>query len=104
MRALLPLLCLFAACGALAAAEPTPTKAPFAYVPGKAYYILPETHNQQSGYFSLCEGLDGMVYVGTAKYGENAFLVEFDSVAETQRVVVDTHALCGLNDRGYAAQ
>jgi hypothetical protein len=78
--------------------------APFPYVPGKAYYVLPETHNNQSGYFSLCEGLDGKVYVGTARYGENAFLVEFDPASERQRIVIDTNALCGLSGKGYAAQ
>jgi hypothetical protein len=74
------------------------------YVAAKAYYVLPETHNNQSGYFSLCEGLDGMIYVGTAKYGENAYLVEFDPRRETQRIVIDTHQLCQLNAQGFAAQ
>lgn len=74
------------------------------YLPAKAYYVLPETHNNQSGYFSLCEGLDGSVYIGTAKYGENAFLVEFDPRRETQRAVIDTNLLCGLTAKGYAAQ
>ncbi len=83
-----------------ASTAPQPPK----YLPGKAYYVLPETHNNQSGYFSLCEGLDGSVYVGTAKYGENAHLVEFDPQRETQRSVIDTNKLCGLNAKGYAAQ
>jgi hypothetical protein len=81
-----------------------PAQAPFPYVYAKAYPVLPETHNNQSGYFSLCEGLDGRVYVGTAKYGENAYLVEFDPQTETQRIVLDTNAVCGLSARGYAAQ
>jgi hypothetical protein len=74
------------------------------YVWAKAYHVLPETHNNESGYFSLCEGLDGRVYVGTAKYGVNAYLVEFDPVTERQKVVVDVHKLCGLSASGYAAQ
>ncbi|MFT5125532.1 MAG: hypothetical protein ACI9TH_001818 [Kiritimatiellia bacterium] len=78
--------------------------APFPYVEAKAFHMLPETHNEESGYFSLCEARDGRVYVGTAKYGENAFLVEFDPVTEQQRVVVDARKLCGLNATGYAAQ
>ena len=49
--------------------KPAATKLPYPYVYGKAFHILPKTH-QGSGYFSLCEGLDGRVYVGTAKYGE----------------------------------
>ncbi len=71
---------------------------------GKAYHILPETHSDESGYFSLCEGKNGRIYIGTAKYGQNAFLVEFDPKTEKQRVVIDTHKLCGLTATGYAAQ
>ena len=77
---------------------------PFRYVWGKAHHILPETHSDESGYFSLCEGRNGKIYVGTAKYGQNAYLVEFDPATERQRVVLDTHKVCGLSARGYAAQ
>jgi hypothetical protein len=77
---------------------------PFPYVWGKAYHILPETHSDESGYFSLCEGLDGKIYVGTAKYNQNAYLVEFDPATEQQRIVLDTNKVCGLNATGYAAQ
>jgi hypothetical protein len=79
-------------------------KASFPYIQGKAFHILPETHSDESGYFSLCEGNDGRIYIGTAKYGENAFLVEFDPVTDKQRVVVDAHKVCGLTAKGYAAQ
>jgi hypothetical protein len=81
-----------------------PAKAPFRYVPAKAYHILPETHNNESGYFSLVEGRDGKIYVGTAKYGENAYLVEFDPATEAQRIVIDTNKVTGATGRGYAAQ
>ena len=74
------------------------------YVPAKAYHVLPETTSEESGYFSLCEGLDGRIYVGTAKYQENAFLVEFEPRTGKQRVVLDTNAVCGLSAKGYAAQ
>jgi hypothetical protein len=74
------------------------------YVRAEAYHILPETHSDESGYFSLCEGLDGAIYVGTAKYNENAYLVEFDPVTKKQRVVVDVNKACGLKATGYAAQ
>ena len=80
------------------------TKAPFPYLAAKATYILPETTSDESGYFSLCEGNNGKMYVGTAKYGVNAYLVEFDPATGKQRIVVDTHKLCGLTATGYAAQ
>jgi len=77
---------------------------PDRYVPGKTFHILPETHNNESGYFSLCTGHNGRIYVGTAKYDDNAYLVEFDPKTETQRIVVDVNKVCGLSDKGYKAQ
>lgn len=88
----------------VAAETNKPAAAPFPYVPGKAYHILQETHSDQSGYFSLCEGLDGKIYVGTAKYGVNAYLVEFDPKTEKQRIAIDVNAVCGLTNKGMAAQ
>lgn len=79
-------------------------EAPFPYVWATAYHILPETTSEESGYFSLCEGLDGRIYVGTAKYGANAYLVEFDPATRKQRIVVDAKAVTGAVGEGYAAQ
>lgn len=79
-------------------------QAPFDYVWAKAYRVIPETTSEESGYFSLCEGLNGKVYVGPAKYQVNACLVEFDPQTEQQKIVLDTNKLCGLNAKGYAAQ
>jgi len=89
------------------APSPPATKAPFRYVWGKAYHILPETHTDESGYFSLCEGHNGKIYVGTAAYGFNAYLVEFDPQTERQRIVIDVNKVCGLKTPEkptYAAQ
>lgn len=92
----------------LAASPPThadsSTNAPFPYIWATAYHVLPETTSEESGYFSLCEGRDGSVYVGTAKYGHNAYLVEFDPVHFAQRIVIDAQKVCGLTNTGYAAQ
>ncbi|MSR57390.1 MAG: hypothetical protein EXS05_06935 [Planctomycetaceae bacterium] len=83
-----------------------PDKAPFPYVVAKAFHIPPETTTEESGYFSLCEGRNGKVYVGTAAYGRNSFLVEFNPATEALRIVLDTHTLVGLplTPTGYAAQ
>lgn len=91
---------------AQAPAPAKPEKPPFPYVWAKAYHVLPETHNNESGYFSLVEGLNGRIYIGTAKYGVDSYLVEFDPVQELMAVVIDTHKLCGLPlvPTGYAAQ
>lgn len=79
-------------------------RAPFNYVRAKAFHILPSTTSEESGYFSLCEGRNGRIYVGTAKDCVNSYLVEFDPATERQQIVIDTHALCGLTNTGYAAQ
>lgn len=89
---------------ALANAQQTPVKAPFDYLPARAYPILPGTHNNESGYFSLVEAKNGKIYIGTAKYGENSYLVEFDPKTEKQRVVIDTNKVTGATGKGYAAQ
>lgn len=79
-------------------------KTPLSYVSAKAFYVLPETHNNQSGYFSLSEGLDGNIQIGTAAYGDNAYLVEFDPRDESQRIVINTNKVCGLTAKHFAAQ
>lgn len=38
----------------------------------KAHAIPYETTSEQSGYFSIIEGQKERVYIGTAKYGDNA--------------------------------
>jgi len=85
-------------------AQESKPQAPFKYVSGKAYHILPETHSDESGYFSIVEGLDGKVYVGTAKYNINSFLVEFDPKTETQKIVIDTNKVTGATGTGFGAQ
>src|SRR5262245_14224675 len=72
----------------------------------KAFHVPPETTTEESGYFSLCEGLNGKIYIGTAAYGRDSYLVEFDPSTEKMRVVLDTHKVVGLplKATGYAAQ
>src|SRR5262249_29117010 len=57
-------------------AEPAPAKKPanLKYLPAKAYHVPPETTTEESGYFSLCEGKNGKIYIGTAAYGRNSYL------------------------------
>ncbi len=95
---------ILATAAANVVASPFQDATPPKYVPAKAYHVLPETHNNESGYFSLNEGLDGSIYIGTTFYGENAYLVEFDPKRESQRIVLDTNQLCGTSATGYAAQ
>ena len=85
-------------------AAPDADMPPFKYVWGQAYHILPYTTADESGYFSLCEGLNGRVYVGTAQYDFNAYLVEVDPRTKQQRIVIDTRRLTGSWASGYASQ
>ena len=92
-----------------ATAPPAPAKQPPAslnYLWAKAYHLPPQTTTEESGYFSLCEGKNGRIYVGSAAYGRNSYLIEFDPVTEKMRIVLDTHKLVGLplQPTGYAAQ
>lgn len=99
------LLVLLACCGralADAAAAPATNVAPFNCLYAVAAHVLPGTHNNESGYFSLVEGRDGKLYIGTAKYGENAYLV--DPKTKAQRIVIDTNQVTGATGKGHAAQ
>jgi hypothetical protein len=74
------------------------------FVLGKAYKLPSEYTNQESTYFSIVAGLNDRLYVGTAKYGVNAYLLEFDPKAEKARMVMDVHEVIKLAGRGFAAQ
>lgn len=74
------------------------------YIFGKAYHIPSEYTNQESGYFSIIEGKNGRIYVGCAKYGVNAYLVELDPVSEMIRMVVDVHRAIMQFLTGFGAQ
>src|SRR4051794_34120137 len=80
------------------AAEPAKVAKPdsLKYLWAKAYHIPPETTTEESGYFALCEGKNGKIYIGAAAYGRNAYLVEFDPTTEKMKVVLDVHKLVGL--------
>ena len=86
-------LCVY--CGESSAAD---------WLLAKAYKIPSEYTNQESGYFSIIEGHNGKLYIGCAKYGVNAYLVEFDPKTEKTRLVMDVHEVIGSKATGFAAQ
>ena len=71
---------------------------------GHAYKIPSEYTNQESGYFSLVEGKNGRLYIGAAKYGVDAYLIEFDPKAQAMKMVLDVHQVIGSDAKGFAAQ
>ena len=70
----------------------------------QAYAVPKETSSEGSGYFSIVEGKNGRLYIGTAKYGSNAYLVEFDPATKAMKVVVDCQKEIGTSPTGFAAQ
>jgi sugar lactone lactonase YvrE len=71
---------------------------------GHAYKIPSEYTNQESGYFSIVEGKNGRLYIGAAKYGVDAYLIEFDPKAGAMKMVLDVHQVIGSDAKGFAAQ
>jgi hypothetical protein len=69
-----------------------------------AYAIPKHTTSEGSGYFSIIEGKNHRIYIGTAKYRHNAYLVEFDPKTKAMKVVVDAQKEIGTNATGFAAQ
>ncbi|MCS7045025.1 MAG: SMP-30/gluconolactonase/LRE family protein [Gemmataceae bacterium] len=71
---------------------------------GRAFHIPSEYTNQESGYFSIVAGHDSRIYIGTAKYGVNAYLIEFNPLNAMMRMVVDVHRVIMRFLTGFAAQ
>jgi sugar lactone lactonase YvrE len=88
-------LCSLCLCGESSSAE---------WLLAHAYKIPSQYTNQESGYFSIIEGHNGRLYVGAAKYGVDAYLIEFDPRAETMKMVLDVHQVIGSRATGFAAQ
>ncbi|MCH2210492.1 MAG: hypothetical protein MK110_04270 [Fuerstiella sp.] len=69
-----------------------------------ARHIPEKTTSEESGYFSIIEGHNHKIYIGTAKYGDNAYLVEFDPATDEIQIVLDAEHEIGLDRTGFAAQ
>jgi hypothetical protein len=69
-----------------------------------AHAVPAETTSEQSGYFSIVEGSNRRLYIGTARYRSNAYLVEFDPATKRMKVVVDAQKEIGTTATGFAAQ
>lgn len=71
---------------------------------GRATKLPSEYTNQESGYFSIVEGKNGRLYIGAAKYGVNAYLLEHDPKSDTTKMVIDAQKVIGSSANGFAAQ
>lgn len=90
---------LVAGQAARATAEP-----PRKWIKATAYVVPKETATEGEGYFSIIEGLNGRLYVGTHANAVNSWLVEFDPQAGQMKIVVDVHQAIGKDLRGFGAQ
>jgi hypothetical protein len=74
------------------------------WVKSTAYVVPKETATEGEGYFSIIEGHNGRLYIGTHANAVNSWLVEFDPAAEKTKVVVDAHQAIGKDLKGFGAQ
>lgn len=96
--------CLAALLAVFAAGASAREQAPTRWLWSTACAVPKHATSEGSGYFSLVEGHNRRLYIGTAKYGENAYLVEFDTKTKRFRVVVDAMKAIGSAAAGFAAQ
>src|SRR5262245_49018133 len=74
------------------------------WIKATAYVVPKETATEGEGYFSIIEGLNGRLYIGTHANGVNSWLVEFDPKAQQMKVVVDAHQAIGKDLKGFGSQ
>jgi hypothetical protein len=74
------------------------------WLPARAHVVPKETAPEGEGYFSIIEGENGKLYVGTHANGVNSWLVEFDPVTRKMQVVVDCHKAIGKDLKGFGSQ
>jgi sugar lactone lactonase YvrE len=79
------------------------------WLPATAHCVPKETATEGEGYFSIIEGRNGRLYIGTHANGVNSWLVEFDPAAAGSpgggmRIVVDAHKAIGIDLKGFGAQ
>lgn len=102
-RGLLPVLLAVAAVApgpARAIAQPAAAR----WLPATAYAIPKETATEGEGYFSIIEGHDRRLYIGTHANGVNSWLVSFDPSDKAMRIAVDAHRAIGIDRKGFGSQ
>ena len=77
---------------------------PSKWLEATAHAVPKETCTEGEGYFSIIEGLNKRLYIGTHANAVNSWLVEFDPAAAKMKVVVDAHKAIGKDLRGFGAQ
>jgi hypothetical protein len=102
MHRLVTLTAIVVATSVLAAKAAEPNRPHWIW--STAYRVPQELTSEESGYFSIVEGTNGHIFIGTAKYGDNAYLVDFNPATRQMQVVVDAEKEIGVDRKGFAAQ
>ncbi len=95
---------LFALLQTLLATTLLPAAEPTRVIKATAHVIPKETATEGEGYFSIIEGKNGRLYIGTHANAVNSWLVEFDPSRNVMKVVVDAHKAIGKDIKGFGAQ
>lgn len=74
------------------------------WLPSTAFVVPKETCTEGEGYFSIIEGANRRLYIGTHANAVNSWLVEFDPVTKKMNIVVDVHKAIGKDLKGFGSQ
>lgn len=85
-------------------ARAEPDLAQVTWVKSTAYAVPKETATEGEGYFSIIEGHNGRLYIGTHANAINSWLVEFDPAAQKMNIVTDAHKAIGNDLKGFGSQ
>jgi sugar lactone lactonase YvrE len=85
-------------------ARAEPDLAQVTWVKSTAYAVPKETATEGEGYFSIIEGHNGRLYIGTHANAVNSWLVEFDPAAQKMNIVTDAHKAIGKDLKGFGSQ
>jgi sugar lactone lactonase YvrE len=86
------------------AGEPPRSDSHTTWLKATAFAVPKETAPEGEGYFSIVEGHNGRLYIGTHANGVNSWLVEFNPRDRTMRTVVDAHKAIGIDRKGFGSQ
>src|SRR6185295_19902321 len=73
------------------------------WISATAFVVPKETATEGEGYFSIIEGLNGRLYIGTHANAVNSWLVEFDPGAAQMKIVTDAHKAIGKDIKGFGS-
>jgi hypothetical protein len=86
------------------ASEPPNPVHGLSWIPATAFAVPRETAPEGEGYFSIIEGHNERLYIGTHANGVNSWLVEFNPESRQMKIVVDAHKAIGIDRRGFGSQ